>query len=78
MDLFLTGAADLKTSFKIPAAATADVSLRRLQNLKVRPGEAFHWKFGSAAGTVKADENGLLTLPRLELRDQANRLILSR
>src|SRR5579883_3211746 len=78
MDLFLTGAADLKTAFTIPAAATADVSIRRLQKLKVQAGDAFRWTFGSAGGTVKAAETGLLTLPHLELRAQATRLTLSR
>jgi len=78
MDLFLTDAADLKTTFKIPAAATADVSIRRLQKLQVKPGDSLQWKFGSAGGTVKADETGLLTLPHLELLPQATRLTLSR
>mgnify|MGYP000644484776 CR=1 FL=1 len=38
MKLFLVKTADLKTSFTIPTEATADVSLRRLQKLKVAPG----------------------------------------
>ena len=78
MDLFLTSAADLKTTFKIPAAATADVSIRRLQNLRANPGDTFTWSFGSAGGTAKADAAGLITLPRLDLRAQPVRLILSR
>ena len=36
--LFLLKGSDLKTSFAIPAEATADVSLRRLQRLQVVPG----------------------------------------
>ena len=38
MTLFLVKPADLKTTFTIPTEATADVSLRRLQMLKVAPG----------------------------------------
>ena len=48
--LFLVKAADLKTSFTIPAEETADVSLRRLQKLKVAPGQAVSWTFGAAKG----------------------------
>jgi hypothetical protein len=78
MDLFLSSAPDLKTAFKIPAAATADVSIRRLQKLAVRPGESFTWTFGTAGGTVKADESGLLTVPHLELHAPPTRLTLHR
>jgi dienelactone hydrolase len=78
MDLFLTSAADLKTTFKIPAAATADVSIRRLQKLQAKPGELVKWSFGPVGGTVKVDETGLITLPHLELRAQPIRLTLSR
>jgi hypothetical protein len=78
MDLFLTSVVDLKTTFKIPAAATADVSIRRIQKLLPKPGETIKWRFGSAGGTVKADETGLVTLPHLDVRAQTTRLALSR
>lgn len=64
MSLFL---ADLKTSFEIPAEATADVSLRRLQNLQVKPGDPVSWSFGPAKGEVKADAEGVLTFPGLKI-----------
>src|SRR6185436_3532678 len=51
MSLFL---ADLKTSFEVPAEAKADVSLRRLQNLQVKPGDPVSWSFGPEKGEVKA------------------------
>ena len=38
MSLFLVKPSELKTTFTIPAEATADVSLRRLQKLQVGPG----------------------------------------
>ena len=37
--LFLVKPADLKTTFTIPTESTADVSLRRLQMLRVAPGD---------------------------------------
>ena len=67
MSIFLVSAEDLKTSFKIPKTATADISPRRIQNLKVKPGEAFKWTFGEAKGSVKADPAGLITIPGLKI-----------
>ena len=40
--------------------ATADVSLRRLQMLRVAPGETLRWTFGTAGGEVRADAAGAL------------------
>ena len=65
--LFLLEAADLKTSFAVPAEATADVSLRRLQKLRVAPGAAVRWAFGAANGEAKADATGCVTVPRLKI-----------
>lgn len=50
LKLFLVKASDIKTSFTVPTEATADVSLRRLQKLKVAPGAAVSWTFGAAKG----------------------------
>ena len=47
--------------------ATADVSLRRLQRLKVAPGATVHWTFGTARGEVKADAQGVVTIPALKI-----------
>lgn len=67
MSLFLTSAADLKTTFEIPEEATADVSLRRIQNMRVAPGVAFKWSFGAAQGEVKVGADGVLTIPGLKI-----------
>ena len=67
MSLFLVTPAELKTTFEIPTESTADVSLRRIQNMKIRPGEAFRWAFGAAKGQGKADADGLITIPRLKI-----------
>jgi len=67
MSLFLVSAKDIKTSFDIPKEATADVSVRRVQNLKTTPGATFKWSFGAARGSVKADATGLITVPGLKI-----------
>jgi predicted esterase len=67
LSLLLTKPAELKTRFAIPAQATADVSLRRLQTLRVAPGQAIRWAFGPASGEVRADATGCLTIPQLKI-----------
>ena len=66
MSIFLVSPKDLKTTFEIPKTATADVSLRRIQNLKPKPGETFKWTFGETKGSVKAAA-GLITIPGLKI-----------
>lgn len=65
--LFLVKAADLKTTFTISAEATADVSLRRLQMLRIAPGETVNWTFGTEKGEAKADATGCVTIARLKI-----------
>lgn len=72
--LFLVKPAELKTSFTLPAESTADVSLRRLQTMKVAPGAAVRWTFGDAKGEVRADANGLVTIPRLRITGEPTTL----
>jgi hypothetical protein len=67
MSLFLTKPSELKTTFTVPAEATADVSLRRLQALRVAPGETVRWAFGTAGGEAKADATGCITIPGLKI-----------
>ncbi|QDU26890.1 hypothetical protein ETAA8_19740 [Anatilimnocola aggregata] len=67
LSLFLTKPSEFKTSFAIPTEATADVTLRRLQMLRVAPGQNVKWKFGSASGEAKADAAGLVTIPQLKI-----------
>ena len=67
ISLFLVNASDLKTQFDIPKEASADVTLRRLQSFRLKPGETFHWAFGSAKGDGQADAQGLVTLPALKI-----------
>src|SRR5262249_8784941 len=67
MKLFLVRTADLKTSFTVPTEATADVSLRRVQKLKVAPGAAVSWTFGAAKGEARADAQGCVTITGLKI-----------
>jgi len=78
MSLFLITAAKLKTTFEIPTESTADVSLRRVQKLKVAPGEAFRWTFGPAKGEGKANADGLLTIPGLKITARPTTLTVNR
>ena len=67
MSLYLISASDLKTQFEIPKEASADVTLRRLQNFRIKPGETFHWTFGTTKGEGQADGQGLVTIPALKI-----------
>ena len=67
MSLFLVKPSELKTTFTIPAEATADVSLRRLQTLRVSPGEKVRWTFGTGSGEAQADATGCITVTKLKI-----------
>jgi poly(3-hydroxybutyrate) depolymerase len=67
MSLYLVSPADLKTQFEIPKEAAADVTLRRLQSFRLKPGEKYHWTFGAAKGASEADAHGLVTIPSLKM-----------
>lgn len=67
MSLFLATPAEMKTTFESPTEATADVSLRRIQNRPVRPGGTFQWTFGTAKGEGRADAGGVVTIPGLKI-----------
>ena len=60
-----------------PTAATAGVSLRRIQNLQVKPGETFKWTFGTAQGEGKADAGGLITIPGLKITAEPTSLTVT-
>lgn len=78
MSLVLVAPADLKTTFSIPKQANADVSLRRLQQMKAKPGESFTWTFGAAKGAIKADADGLITIPGLTITAEPMTLTVTR
>jgi hypothetical protein len=77
LSLMLVTAAELTTTkFTIPATATADVSLRRVQAMQVKPAETLHWTCGTASGTVTADGNGLITIPGLTITSAPVELVV--
>jgi poly(3-hydroxybutyrate) depolymerase len=72
--LFLVKPSELKTSFTIPTAAIADVSVRRLQTMRVAPGTKVRWRFGNSSGETIADAAGCITAPRLTITAEPTRL----
>ena len=78
ISLFLTTPETLKTRFDIPAASTADVSIRRIQQLGILPGAVLKWTFGEQSGSVRADGTGLVTIPQLTIRDRPQSLVITR
>jgi poly(3-hydroxybutyrate) depolymerase len=76
--LFLVKPPQIKTRFKVPAEATADVTLRRLQKLRVAPGATVRWAFGGAKGEAKADAEGRVTIPRLKITAKPTALRVTR
>ncbi len=77
LSLFLATPATLKTTFEIPKEASADVSLRRIQNTRFAPGETYKWTFGRARGEGQADARGLLTIPGLKITAEPTALLVS-
>jgi hypothetical protein len=72
LELRLVQKSELKGSVAIPAEVTADVTLRRLQRLRIVPGKTYHWKTEQAgqpqaAGAVVADNQALVTILRLHV-----------
>lgn len=78
VSLYLVTPAMLKTGFAIPSEATATVSLRRLQSFRVKPGETVRWSFGGVGGDVRADAEGLVSVPNLKITDTPRPLTVSR
>ena len=71
MTLRLASADELRSKiFAVPAATTADVSFRRLQKFHVEPNEAVYWTYGSLRGKVRADSEGVITIPRLPVETE--------
>jgi hypothetical protein len=72
MDLWLAHPAVANPPATMPDAATADVTLRRLQKFSVQPGATYAWELKRdgnvvASGRITPDAANLLTVPRLPL-----------
>lgn len=55
-----------------------DVTPRRTQAFRCRPGESVRWAFGGASGTVQAGADGAVTVPQLPLTTAWTTLRLTR
>ena len=70
MELRLVRQDELGKPAAIPKQATANVTLRRLQNLKTKAGMSYAWRMTRQgkqlqAGIQVADKDGLLTFPKV-------------
>ena len=70
MELRLVRLDELGKPAAIPKQATADVTLRRLQNFKTKAGMSYAWRMTRQgnqlqAGTQVANKDGLLTFPKV-------------
>ena len=67
------------------AICTVDVTPRRLQKLKIKPGQRFRWTNTAVsdgeqlqAGAVVADKHGLVTMEKVIVTKHGNRILLTR
>ena len=65
----------------MPGSATADITLRRLQQFKVQPGRSYSWQtirdgHAIASGKVGVSESGLLTIPQVNLSMAPTELVV--
>ncbi|RYE90582.1 MAG: hypothetical protein EOO75_09980 [Myxococcales bacterium] len=57
---------------------SVDVTPRRVQAFRLRPGETVAWTYGAAAGTATANERGEVTIPQLPVTKDWTALQLTR
>lgn len=68
LELRLVTPEELKSKlFTLPASATAEVAVRRLQRFRVKPGDKVKWTFGAASGAAVVGVDGILSCGRLTL-----------
>ena len=74
--LWLLTPAEWETRVKLPETSTADITLRRVQNLGLKPGESFSWTLGDESGTSVADEKGCPVIKGVKITQSAKTLII--
>ena len=57
---------------------TADVTVRRIQQFQMLPGEAINWRYNGKAGTVSANDDGSVTVRNLEMTTSFTPLVFTR
>ena len=78
LSLHLISPTNLKTEFSIPEEAAADISIRRIQNMKVAPEDTLNWHYGESKGKVKAGPWGLITIPKLAISAKPKTLTIGK
>lgn len=61
-----------------PLPITASVTMRRIQQFQVLPGEIINWSYNGDSGTVMANTDGSITIPNLTMMSAYTELKLHR
>jgi len=61
-----------------PLPITANVTIRRIQQFQMLPGETIHWSYNGKSGTVSANDDGSVTVPGLEMATSFTPLVFTR
>ena len=78
ISLFMTSSDQLKTEFKIPEKATADVSLRRMQRINFNEGDSVKWSFGKVDGETIIGSDEIFTVKNLNLTSTPQTLSINK
>ena len=57
---------------------TANVTIRRIQQFQMLPGETIHWSYNGKSGTVSANDDGSVTVLDLEIATSFTPLVFTR
>ncbi|NOX75807.1 MAG: hypothetical protein GXP17_04175 [Gammaproteobacteria bacterium] len=57
---------------------TADVTIRRIQQFQMLPGETIQWSYNGKSGTVSANDDASVTVPSLEMTTSFTPLVFTR
>ena len=74
--IWLLSQNEWKSRRKFPKKAKVNVTLRRIQKCRFRPGVKVRWRFGTSSGTTIADEQGLVTVQGIVISTEKVNLIL--
>ena len=61
-----------------PLPITANVTIRRIQQFQMLPGETIHWSYNGKSETVSANDDGSVTVPGLEMTTSFTPLVFTR
>ncbi len=61
-----------------PLPITTDVTIRRIQQFQMLPGETINWSYNGQSGAVSANDDGSVTIPNLEMTTNFIPLVFTR